>query len=365
VETGACERTTCNKYVSRLFLVAKPGNNQWRFIVDLRRLNNFCVRKRLRMEFLLGVGHLTRKGDYMFSFDLKDGFFVLGIVPEQRDFLTVNVRGQLYRLAGLPMGWSLSPYHFRAFTDTFFRHLRQPDPGGFTTHQGRPTQPDSDIPSKRFLRHTWWRGAKILPYVDDFLLFAATRALALALRQRVDRLLSSLGLLRHPSKGFWEPTQYGHHTGIDIDRAKGYFFALAEKLQNLAKQARHLLQRATRTSRWLPVKELQSFVGQAQYLFLAISATRFFMRELHSVLGDEWGGRVRLTPQLRRDLQWWTQVPNHANGKNMHRPVESAYIHCDSSGYGWGTVLNFRLEARGFWGPEDEKQHITWNSGRN
>jgi hypothetical protein len=60
---------------------------------------------------------------------------------------------------------------------------------------------------------------------------------------------------------------------------------------------------------------------------------------------------VRLTPQLRRDLQWWIQVPNHANSKNIHRPVEPAYIHCDSSGYGWGAVLNGRLEARGFWGP--------------
>jgi hypothetical protein len=112
---------------------------------------------------MLGVRYLTRKVDYMFSFDLKDGFYALGIVPEQRDFLIVNARGQLYRLASLPMGWSLSPYHLCAFTDTFVRHLRQPDPGGFTTHQGGPTQPDGDKPSKRFLRHTRWRGAKILP----------------------------------------------------------------------------------------------------------------------------------------------------------------------------------------------------------
>jgi hypothetical protein len=86
------------------------------------------------MEYVLGVRHLTRKGDYMFSFDLKDVFYALGIVPEQRDFLAVNVRDQLYRLAVLPMGWSLNPYHFCAFTDTFVRHLRRPDPGGFTKH---------------------------------------------------------------------------------------------------------------------------------------------------------------------------------------------------------------------------------------
>jgi hypothetical protein len=81
VETGACGPTTCSKYVSILFLVARPCNNHWRFIADLRHMNSSCARKRLRMESLLGVRHLKRKGDYMFSFDRKDGFYALGIVP--------------------------------------------------------------------------------------------------------------------------------------------------------------------------------------------------------------------------------------------------------------------------------------------
>eukprot|EP00873_Tetraselmis_striata_P018170 jgi/Tetstr1/438434/TSEL_026991.t1 len=67
-----------------------------------------------------------------------------------------------------------------------------------------------------------------------------------------------------------------------------------------------------------------------------------------------------MTHELRRDLQWWTAVPTQANGRPIHRPVETAYMHCDSSGYGWGAVLNGRLEARGFWGAADERQHITW-----
>jgi hypothetical protein len=40
----------------------------------------------------------------MFSFDIHDGFYALGISPTARDYLTVSVRGQLYRLAELPMG---------------------------------------------------------------------------------------------------------------------------------------------------------------------------------------------------------------------------------------------------------------------
>jgi hypothetical protein len=69
---------------------------------------------------------------------------------------------------------------------------------------------------------------------------------------------------------------------------------------------------------------------------------------------------VRLTYQLKRDLQWWTQVPSANNGRSMFSPIETAYQHCDSSGYGLGAVLNEQLEARGFWSPTDQKQHITW-----
>jgi hypothetical protein len=65
------------------------------------------------------------------------------------------------------MDWSLSPYHFFAFMEIFLRHLRQPDPGGFTTRHGRPTPPDGNIPNKRYLQHTRWTGAKILPNVED------------------------------------------------------------------------------------------------------------------------------------------------------------------------------------------------------
>eukprot|EP00873_Tetraselmis_striata_P035161 jgi/Tetstr1/455425/TSEL_042257.t1 len=106
-------------------------------------------------------------------------------------------------------------------------------------------------------------------------------------------------------------------------------------MQRLARQAKQLLQRAARDARWLPVRELQSLAGRAQYLFWAIPAARFYLRALHDVVGSKWGGRVRMTHQLRRDLQWWTAVPTPANGRPIHRPVETAYIHCDSSGYGW------------------------------
>eukprot|EP00873_Tetraselmis_striata_P002200 jgi/Tetstr1/422464/TSEL_013302.t1 len=56
-----------------------------------------------------------------------------------------------------------------------------------------------------------------------------------------------------------------------------------DKLNRLSRQATRLIGRATRNARWLP---------------------------------------------------WWASVPSQANGKPIHRPVETAYQHTDSSGYG-------------------------------
>eukprot|EP00873_Tetraselmis_striata_P027946 jgi/Tetstr1/448210/TSEL_035498.t1 len=39
---GAWEKSSCAWWVSRAFFVPKPGDNQWRFIIDLRVLNTFA-----------------------------------------------------------------------------------------------------------------------------------------------------------------------------------------------------------------------------------------------------------------------------------------------------------------------------------
>jgi hypothetical protein len=174
--------------------------------------------------------------------------------------------------------------------------------------------------------------------VDDFLVFTASHHAALQARDFVASLLHRLGLARHPSKGLWHPVQYGQHLGIDIDTATGTFYAPTSKLTTLARQAKAMLQRTTRCARWLPVKELLQFASRAEYLFLAIPAARFYLHDLHCVVGGLWSRRVRMTPRLRRDLQWWTDVPNIHNGRPIHKPVESAFLHCDSSSYGCGAT---------------------------
>eukprot|EP00873_Tetraselmis_striata_P010119 jgi/Tetstr1/430383/TSEL_020193.t1 len=143
------------------------------------------------METLIRVRHLTKEEDYMFSFDLQDGFYALGIAPSDRDYDTVNIRGELYRLCGLSMECSLSPYYFVTFTlMTFARHLRSP-----ATPTPLATCPACASGSRGGSRG----GARISPYVDDFMFFASSESEALELRGRVADLLDGLRCNATPS----------------------------------------------------------------------------------------------------------------------------------------------------------------------
>eukprot|EP00873_Tetraselmis_striata_P021883 jgi/Tetstr1/442147/TSEL_030300.t1 len=108
--------------------MAPAGVNKWRLIIDVRPLSNRYFEERdPRFEILTQLRHLPRPGDSMFPMDLHDGFYAIGIAPEARDHFTVDCRGKVYRLAGLPMGWGLSPCCFSSLTAVFNSHMRRPD----------------------------------------------------------------------------------------------------------------------------------------------------------------------------------------------------------------------------------------------
>jgi hypothetical protein len=181
------------------------------------------------METPLGVQYLKRRGDYILSLHMQDGVYTLRITLELRDYFTISFRGHLYRLARLPMGWLLSHFYFCRLTETFVHHLRTPDPA---------SSPLLCQKTRHYLRRKRWRGTRVLPYVEDFLLFASSEQEALQVHERVDKLLDRQGMLRYPTKGFREPTKIGHHVGINIDSSTGYFFAPVDKLPKISTKAR-------------------------------------------------------------------------------------------------------------------------------
>jgi hypothetical protein len=113
--------------------------------------------------------------------------------------------------------------------------------------------------TRHYLKRKRWKGARVLPCVDDFLFFVRSGANTLQVsHHKFDKLLDRLGHLRQPTKGFSKPTQSCHHLGINIDFAIHYVFAPADKLRKISIPARHLMGRGTRNPRWLHLRDLES-----------------------------------------------------------------------------------------------------------
>ena len=118
----------------------------------------------------------------------------------------------------------------------------------------------------------------MLPFMDDFLLLAGSYEEAIQLRYRVDALLDRLGLIRHPSKGYWEPVQVGEHLGLEIDTRQGLFCAPVGKLARISTLAKDIMCRASQDHRWVPARLLRSLDGEAQFLYMTIAPDRLFLR---------------------------------------------------------------------------------------
>jgi hypothetical protein len=138
---------------------------------------------------------------------------------------------------------------------------------------------------------------------------------------------------------------------MEMDFEEGVFRAPVKKLRDISVFAKSLLCTASANKRWIPVKALASLARNAQFLHLAIPMARFYLRELYDVVSSaaSWSGTVRISKQLKRDLEWWRMVPEKHNGAPIFKPAESSYMQCDSNNFGWGVVINDCIKARGFW----------------
>jgi hypothetical protein len=261
-EVGSWEPATCAEFVSPAFLVPKPGQpNKWRLVVDLRFLNKYCKKFKMRSETLAMLSNLSRKNDFMFSFDLKDGYNAVGVAPEDRKYMTFNLQGRLFSCSAVPFGWNQSAYVFCETIKVWIAWMRAPPL--VETVEGAAAAADARLrwqdlqPGARRLRARTLRpgkgvrarGVRLLWYVDDILVLCSSEAEALETRAYVEATLARLGLQRQESKGMWEPGHVVTHLGLQIDTKQGVFQLTDSRQAKLARISRSLGAKAARERR--------------------------------------------------------------------------------------------------------------------
>jgi len=327
---GAIEPALSPDFVSKSRLVPKKDGG-FRLVVDLRHINSHFPTKPCKFETLLSLENQVRPGDWFFSLDLKDGYYHLSIHPSHRKFVTTELNGVLYQFVGLPFGLSSAPRVFTKVMRVFVRALRV-------------------------------RGIRVLPYLDDFLIVSASRVEALLNRVVVQDLMVSLGLSRNMSKGMWEPAQSVVHLGIGVDSVRNLFFVPEDKLAIVKAAARSLVTYAASHRRWVHHQRLESFVGFAMSLVVALQQVRTRTRSLYDALANRRSSVAdcRLSAVQLADLQWFVDLDGSWNGLPLLKPVPTVTVLTDASDFGWGALVQGGRSARGFFSPEETLRHITY-----
>jgi hypothetical protein len=287
--------------------------------------------------------------------DLKDAYCQVPMQESDRKYLAFSFAGRYYHLNCLSFGWLNSPWFFTKVAKamvTYVRSNRAAHP-----KSPAPPAPGSFYPSAA--KGDRGAGAKVLPFLDDFLYLFKDEEAALEGSTWVRNLLFWLGFTPHEKKCVWVPTKRLEHLGLVVDLEQGVFEVPAKKLARLVNMAKGLRVTASKNCRWVSKQALASFCGFAQSVKLAVSCAQLFLRKLYdacsSILG--WRGSVRLGRQAMADLAWWASIPvRHCQAPIQLKPG-TPELFVDASKQGWGAVMAGQV-ARGYFTVEERGMMI-------
>lgn len=326
-------------YVSSAFVDWSKGKG--RFIINFKVQSTHWDKKSVIMEPLSSFGTCLTRGDHLLSFDWKSGYRHMRLHSRMWNWFLFQYNGKFYRCIALPFGWTRSPY--------WFCHLLSP--------------------VTRYMRSALC--CRVLQWIDDYLLVPGTGSVPSTsedcsqLCQILDGLFPRLGLLRHPEKGVWgSGVTRLEHLGVVIDTVQFRYFITDEKLRTLQKKARHLLQTAARSRRWVRENVVRTFTGGAISQLVPIPLARFFTRGLYDDLkctqvrrGRYPNQSIRLSNAGRRDLEAWSTMLA-GDGRLICAGEPSWNLHTDAADVGYGGTLGTDLEPGS---PGDVHVQAVWS----
>jgi len=262
--------------------------------------------------------------------DLADGYYRIPLSPHAAQHLAVvlppdsdgQVRENLVGIPlSLPMGWSLSPPYFCAFTETCA------DIANSSLAVGQclplnPTEPLTQLhplplATTNFSQHPWQPAPPLLPlahvdvYIDDFLLAAQRGTIAPTLRAALhaistvfpDDASSPRRAVVSASKlakgdATWATTK--RVLGWDIDTEKLTIHLPEHRLQRL-----DTLLSPLRSQKRVSWRKWQVLLGELRSMVPAIHSSKYYFSILQNAMSDQQRPRIRLSKLVHSVLATW------------------------------------------------------------
>ena len=314
--------------LSNVFLRPKKDGSH-RLILNLKSFNESVCHYHFKMDSLSTITRLVTQNCYMASVDMKDAYYSIPIRPSDRKFLRFIWEGDLYEFTCLPNGLSCAP---RIFTKIL-------KPPLCTLHK---------------------QGHIAVAHLDDLYLQGQTYEKCVLNVIDTTVLLDKLGLVVHPEKSTFIPTQVLTILGFVINSVAMTIQLTREKAAGLQNVCSELLEKSS-PSIW----EVASVIGKIVASFPGVMHGALYYRQLEKDKSQalvrtngNFDGLMSLSPQAKSELQWWIKHVGNAYNVINH-PQPQHQITTDASLMGWGAESS-GVSSGGNWSHSESKHHINY-----
>jgi hypothetical protein len=316
------------QFISSFFLVPKPDGSN-RFILNLRKLNEFIDPPHFKLEDIRSALSLVSRGDFLGSIDLKDAYFLIPIHKGHRKFLRFKFKGKIFQFLCLPFGLCTSPYTFTKIMKPVVNKLRL-------------------------------QGIVLVLYLDDFLFIHKSKVGCEGIIAKTVKFLEHLGFIINCQKSSLIANQTCKYLGFIINTVN---FSL--ELTDRKKDQIIRLVNEFEIGKAYKIRRFAEFLGVLTSACPAVAYGFIHCKRLErqkflalKFNGGNYEGNIFMIESMLEDLNWWKL--NVAIGSNpIKTQVFVMEIFSDSSLSGWGCYSN-GMRAFGFWNEQERKNHINY-----
>ncbi|KAK2564054.1 hypothetical protein P5673_012272 [Acropora cervicornis] len=198
------------------------------------------------MEGIHMLTDLLRKGDFMFKIDLKDAYFTVPVWQNHQKFLRFVWKETMYEFACLPFGLASAPRVLTKLMKPVVALLQQ-------------------------------LGIRLIVYLDDMLMMAQSRDIALHLTSTALDLLQGLGFMINFLKSVLVPSTKMEFLGFVVDSISLSLALPRDKIRNARKECQTLLD-----SPFVTVRQLEKLLGHLTSTIQAVFPGPLHFRHLQT-----------------------------------------------------------------------------------
>lgn len=324
----AKSKEEAGQFLSSYFLRPK-ADGSYRFILNLKSINEFIVTEHFKLEDLRTVVNIIRPNDYLCSIDLKDAYLLIPIHKHYRKYLKFLFKNSLYEFSSLPFGLSTAPFVFTKVLRPVVTYLRK-------------------------------LNIRCVIYLDDLLILGSSfEECQKNMRTAVD-LFTFLGFIVNEGKSNLILQRKCKFLGMIINTQDWQIELPGEKRIKIKSLVLSFMNKNK-----CKIRDLAQLVGFLVAACPAVEYSWMNYKELERVKylalnfhDGNYEKTIKLPHSILEDLKWWY---NHVMIYNS--PIRSFQyireIFSDSSKSGWGAYCNLEM-THGFWTEIEGQKHINY-----